>query len=228
MTSFGLLLGVTSVLSGMMCCAGLRCCGGDGRGGGPCVPEDKDFETVRVVVQTDEMLNVSEQGEAVSVQLHLYQLTGARSVRTFDFEAAVGRDDEAAFAGEFLSKDEVTIYPGRDDVFALRPDPAARFILAVAFFRSPLGQDWFRLYELPRDHGQSVCAAEARHQPWPDPCFHVVLEGSRMDGGGSPPDGWDEGAQTVQCPGPPMRAQPRALEEGQRELLSDRKGDRGV
>ena len=198
--------------------------------GPSCEPDDEVFETIRVIVQPDEMLNLNEEGEPLSVQLHVYQLSGDESVEMIDFETVWEKGGEVAFADDFISEEEITVYPGRGDVLELTPDPAARFILAAAIFREPLGQDWFRLYEVPRYHGHSVCAAKKKKQPWPDPCFHIALERSLIDGGHTPPTGWDKDAQTLQCPGAPMRTPPVELKEDdgkkkkkKRKKLKDRK-----
>ena len=198
--------------------------------GPTCNPDDEAFETIRVVIQPDEMLNPDDEGEPLSVQLHVYQLKGDESVEIIDFDTVWEEGGEVAFGDDFISKEEITVYPGKDDVLELTPDPEAKFILAAAIFREPLGQDWFRLYEVPRYHGNDVCAAKVKNQPWPDPCFHVLLERSLLDGGPTPPTGWDTEAQTLQCPGKPSRTPPVEVKDGgkkkkkkKRKKLKDRK-----
>lgn len=176
--------------------------------GPSCKPDEHPMEAIRVVIQPDEMLNPNDEGEPLSVQLHVYQLSGDESVEVIDFETVWEEGGEVAFGDDFISEEEITVYPGKDDVLELTPDPAAKFILAAAIFREPLGQDWFRLYEVPRYHGNDYCAAEVKKKPWPDPCFHVLLERSLLDGGPTPPTGWDAEAQTLQCPGKPSKTPP--------------------
>ncbi|MEM6292930.1 MAG: type VI secretion system lipoprotein TssJ [Myxococcota bacterium] len=187
---------------------GLTGCKNKKNAGPSCTPDDEAFESVRVIIQPDEMLNPNDEGEPLSVQLHVYQLSGDESVDIIDFETVWEKGGEVAFGDDFISEEEITVYPGKNDVLELTPDPAAKFILAAAIFREPLGQDWFRLYEVPRYHGHSVCSAKKKGQPWPDPCFHVALERYLLDGGHTPPSGWDKDAQTLVCPGPPMKTPP--------------------
>lgn len=198
--------------------------------GPSCKPDDHAMESIRVVVQPDEMLNPNDEGEPLSVQLHVYQLRGDESVEVIDFETVWEEGGEVAFGDDFISEEEITVYPGKDDVLELTPDPEAKFVLAAAIFREPLGQDWFRLYEVPRYHGNDYCAAERKKQPWPDPCFHVLLERSLIDGGPTPPTGWDAEAQTLQCPGKPSKTPPVELKDDgkkkkkkKRKKLKDRK-----
>ncbi len=188
-----------------------------------CTPDDEVFESIRVIVQPDELLNPNEEGEPLSVQLHVYQLKGDESIDLIDFETVWEKGGEVAFGDDYISEEEITVYPGRNDLLELTPDPAAKYILAAAIFREPLGQDWFRVYEVPRYHGHSVCAAKTKSKPWPDPCFHVALERYLIDGGHTPPSGWDKDAQTLQCPGPPMKTPPVEVKEEKKKKKKKRK-----
>ncbi len=192
--------------------------------GPSCSPDEEVFESVRVVIQPDEMLNLDDEGEPLSVQLHVYQLSGDESVDVIDFDTVWEQGGEAAFGDDFISEEEITVYPGRNDVLELTPDPAAKFVLAAAIFREPLGQDWFRLYEVPRYHGHSVCSAKRKGTPWPDPCFHVLLERSLLDGGHTPPTGWNADGHAVQCPGAPLTTPPVELkDDGKKKKKKKRK-----
>ena len=181
--------------------------------GPSCKPEEEVFEAIRVVIQPDEMLNLDDEDQPLSVQLHVYQLKGDESVDIIDFETVWEEGGEVAFGDDFISEEEITVYPGKNDLLELTPDPEAKFILAAAIYREPLGQDWFRLYEVPRYHGNDVCSAKVKKQPWPDPCFHVLLERSLLDGGPTPPTGWDTEGHTLQCPGKPSRTPPVELKD---------------
>ena len=198
--------------------------------GPTCNPDEHAFEAIRVVIQPDEMINLDDEGEPLAVQLHIYQLKGDESVEIIDFDTVWQEGGEVAFGDDFISEQQITVYPGKDDVYEVTPDPEAKFILAAAIYREPLGQDWFRLYEIPRYHGNDFCAAQAKKQEWPDPCFLVLLERSLLDGGPTPPTGWDTEAQTLQCPGKPSRTPPVELKDDgkkkkkkKRKKLKDRK-----
>lgn len=192
--------------------------------GPTCKPDEHAFEAIRVVIQPDEMINLDDEGEPLAVQLHVFQLKGDESVEVIDFETVWQEGGEVAFGDDFISAEQITVYPGKDHVLEVTPDPAAKFILAAAIYREPLGQDWFRLYEVPRYHGNDVCTAQAKKQEWPDPCFHVLLERSLLDGGPTPPTGWDTEAQTLQCPGKPSKTPPVELkDDGKKKPKKKRK-----
>ena len=188
-------------------------CKGGGTKAPSCAPDEKVFETIRVVVQPDEMLNLDDEDQPLSVQLHVYQLSGNESLEAIDFETVWEEGGEAAFGDDFIAEEKVTVYPGKNDVIELTPDPAAKYVVAAAIFREPMGQDWFRVYEVPRYHGHDVCAAERKGKPWPDPCFHVLLERSLIDGGPTPPTGWDAEGHALQCPGKPSRTPPVEIKD---------------
>jgi len=202
----------------------------DKKKGPTCNPDDHAFEAIRVVIQADEMLNPDDEGQPLSVQFFVYQLKGDESVEVIDFETVWEDGGEVAFGDDYISEEKITVYPGKGDVIELTPDPEAKFILAAAIYREPLGQDWFRLYEVPRYHGNDVCTAQLKKKEWPDPCFHVLLERSLLDGGPTPPTGWNAEAQTLQCPGKPSRTPPVEIKDDgkkkkkkKRKKLKDRK-----
>ncbi len=192
--------------------------------GPSCKPDEHPMEAIRVVIQPDEMLNPNDEGEPLSVQLHVYQLSGDETIEMIDFEQVWQEGGEAAFADDYLSEEEITVNPGQPDLLELKPEADARFIVAAAIFREPLGQDWFRVWEVPRYHGHSVCAAKKKKKPWPDPCFHVMLERYSIDGGHTPPAGWDAELHELECPGAPMKNPPPEIkDEGKKKKKKKKK-----
>lgn len=194
------------------------------KGPPPCNPDDEAFEKIRVLIQPAEGLNLDEEGNPLSVQFRVYQLSGDETIEMIDFEQVWQEGGEAAFADDYLSEEEITVYPGQPDVLELKPNPDARFIVAAGIFREPLGQDWFRVWEVPQYHGHSVCAAKKKKKPWPDPCFHVMLERYAIDGGHTPPAGWDAELHELECPGAPMKnAPPEIKDEGKKKKKKKKK-----
>ena len=179
-----------------------------------CKPDEENFEVINVFVQPGEQLNPNDDGTPLSVQLFVYQLAGDETLEMIDFETVWKEGGEVAFGDDYLSHEEVTIYPDRPDHIELKPEADVRFIVAAAIFTEPLGQDWFRVWEVPKYHGHSVCNAKKKKKPWPDPCFHVTLERYRIDGGHTPPSGWDETKMgDISCPGAPMKTPPAEVKE---------------
>jgi len=174
--------------------------------GPSCVPEEKKWK-VRVLVQPAESINPDEQGESLATVIRIYQLSGDVALSTLDFRDAWQKGKDA-FGDEFLAEEERTIYPGRPELVELEPDPKATHIVAVAIFREPNGVSWYRTWDVPKYHGDSVCLAERQHKTWEDPCFYLLIDRNTLDGGHTPPPGFDASKAGVQCPGPPLKIKP--------------------
>jgi type VI secretion system VasD/TssJ family lipoprotein len=178
--------------------------------GPTCVPEEKKYK-VRAVVQPTAKVNPDEAGEALPTVVRFYQLSSDEAVPMLDFRETWEKGKDV-FGDSFLAEDERQFYPDKAEVIELEPDEKATHILAVALFRQPAGISWYRVWEVPKYHGESVCLAERQKKTWADPCFYVLLDGSVVDGGHAPPPGWDKTKLAVACPGPPLKVKPPAPE----------------
>lgn len=176
-----------------------------------CVPEEHAKFKVRVVVQPTAALNPDETGAPLPTVLRLYQLSSDEAVPMLDFRETWQKGKEV-FGDSFVAEDERQIYPGKAELIEIEPDPKATHILAVALFREPTGINWYRLWDVPKYHGDSVCLAQKNKKTWADPCFYVLLDGSLVDGGHAPPPGFDKTAIAIECPGPPLKMKPPAPE----------------
>ncbi len=191
-----------------------------------CNPDEENFKAINVLVQPTDNLNPDEDGNPLSVQLRVYQLSGEESLELIDFETVWHKGGQEAFGSDYLGEEEVTIHPGRPHHIELKPNPDAKFVVAAAIFNEPIGQDWFRVWEVPRYHGHSVCNAQKKKKEWPDPCFHVMLDRFSIDGGHTPPAGWDASKMgDIQCPGAPMTTPPPKVseDEGKKKKKKKRK-----
>lgn len=187
--------------------------------GPTCKPEDETFAKVRVVVQPTPEINVDPEGTPRATSLRIYQLKGGRSLDVpLDFQQ-VWQDAASAFGDELLKDEELTIYPGKPDVFEIEPEAEATHFVAVAIFREPVGSAWYAEWQVPQYHGYSVCAAEAKKQTYEDPCFLVFMEGSQIDGDHKPPPGMDAETIPIECPPPPLKVkpQPPAQDDGKKK-----------
>ncbi|MBC8068203.1 MAG: type VI secretion system lipoprotein TssJ [Deltaproteobacteria bacterium] len=184
--------------------------------GPSCNPEDKAKFKVNVLVQPQLNINPDENGEALPTVMRFYQLDSDESLATLDF-ADTWQKGKEVFGDSFLAEDERQIFPGKPETIEIEPDEKTAFILAVALFREPTGINWYRLWEKPKYHGDSVCLAERAHKTWADPCFYIVLDRSVVDGGHTPPPGFDKSKTTLVCPGPPLKVKPPAPETGKKK-----------
>lgn len=168
-----------------------------------CTPEDQTF-AVRVLLQPTDQLNLDDDGEPLPTVVRLYQLKGDMNLQMIDFQQVWQDGGEAAFGDEYISEQQMTVYPGRPEVVEVEPDAQASHLLAVAIFREPMGQSWYRVWAMPKYHGHSVCAAQKQGKTWGDPCFYVLIDRNQVDGGHTAPAGFDREKVTIECPGPPL------------------------
>jgi type VI secretion system protein VasD len=184
--------------------------------GPTCDPEAKNKYKVRVLVQPQANINPDENGEALPTVMRFYQLNSDEAIPTLDF-ADTWQKGKEVFGDSFIAEDERQIFPGKPEEIEIEPDPKAQLILAVALFREPTGINWYRIWETPKYHGDSVCLAERQKKTWADPCFYIVVDRSVVDGGHTPPPGWDKTKTAVACPGPPLKVKPPAPETGKKK-----------
>lgn len=194
--------------------------------GETCKPEDKAFKKVRVVVQSTEEINLDPEGTPRATSLRIYQLKGGRTLDVpLDFRQ-VWQDAKPVFGDELLKEEELTIYPGKTEVFEIKPEAEATHFVATAIFREPVGSAWYSEWETPKFHGDSVCLAEAKKKTYEDPCFLVFMEGSQIDGGHRPPPGMDEKVLAIACPPPPLTVKPAPALDPKEEKKQKRKEKR--
>jgi type VI secretion system protein VasD len=191
--------------------------------GETCKPEEKVYKKVRVVVQSTEEINLDPEGTPRATSLRIYQLKGGRTLDIpLDFRQ-VWQDGKSVFGEELLKEEELTIYPGKTEVFEIEPEDEATHFVAAAIFREPVGSAWYSEWEAPKFHGDSVCLAEAKKQTFEDPCFLVFMEGSQIDGGHKPPPGMDAKTLAIACPPPPLTVKPPPPDDGKKKKKKKKK-----
>jgi len=211
----------TSVLAVLLASVSLAGC--KKKEGETCKPEDKAFKKVRVVVQSTPEINLDPEGTPRATSLRIYQLKGGRTLDIpLDFRQ-VWQDGKAVFGDELLKEEELTIYPGKTEVFEIKPEDEATHFVAAAIFREPVGSAWYSEWETPKFHGDSVCLAEAKKQTYEDPCFLVFMEGSQIDGGHKPPPGMEAKSLAVVCPPPPLTVKPAPPDDGKKKKKKKKK-----
>ncbi len=210
------LVGVITMLGAVGITGGITGCKKKGNEAPSCTPEDHSKFKVRVVVQPTARINPDESGAPLPTVLRLYQLSSDEAVPMLDFRETWQKGKEV-FGDSFIAEEERQIYPDKPELIELEPDPKASHILAVALFREPVGINWYRLWDVPKFHGDSVCLAQTNKKTWADPCFFVLLDGSLVDGGHTPPPGFDKTRITIECPGPPLKVKPPAPEPAKKK-----------
>jgi len=208
----------------------------------PCEPDEHAAKTFRLVVQP-ELMNLDNEGNPRTTIVMLYQLKGGRTLDVMDFDTVFETPTEF-FGDEYLAEKEIPVYTDRPEVIEVEAHPEATHAVAVALFREPAGNTWYREWDVPLFHGHSVCAvkdknaANAAKKPKkqkeplpevPDPCFYLTIEGSVLDGGHTPPSAFDpEKFEALpECPPKPLKVKPKetAPKKKKKKKKRDLKGD---
>jgi type VI secretion system VasD/TssJ family lipoprotein len=193
--------------------AGCRRKGKDDSQEPACDPAKAEW-SLHVVVQPSPSMNLDDQGQPLDTVLRIYELNSDLNTAALDFEEVWSKGG-AVFGDALVNETEVTIFADRDFIHDIKPDPKTTHVLAAAIFRKPVGNTWYRVYKVPTDHGEALCAQPGVEIP--DPCFFVVLDANQVDGGPTPPATFDRSRLTMRCapPGLPKakKAPPKNKDE---------------
>jgi type VI secretion system protein VasD len=166
-----------------------------------CKPEDYTFKEISLYIQAARDLNLDEEGNPLPTVIRIYQLNGDLSTRSLEF-TELWEDHEAALGDEYISDKEIQIYPDSAELIKVTPEAGARYILAFAAFQQPVGNTWFRVYEIPGTYGQQACEYKEEDKDpatLGEPCAYFYLERNQMDGGKNVPPGFDESKVEGTC-----------------------------
>ncbi len=166
-----------------------------------CNPDDYAFEKVAVALQAGTDLNLDEEGNPLPTVVRLYMLSGDLATRSLDFNE-VWEDAKTALGDEYISDKEFELYPDSAELIELPVDPKATHILAVGIFRQPVGNTWYRVYEIPDTYGQQACDMKKQEKDpgtLGQPCFYVMFDRNQVDGGKNVPPGFDKDKLETTC-----------------------------
>jgi type VI secretion system protein VasD len=159
-----------------------------------CNPDDYVFEEIALHVQANQDLNLDEEGNPLPTVVRVYQLNGDLATRSLDF-TELWEDHEAALGDEYISHKEFQIYPDSFETIKITPEDGARYLLAFGAFQQPVGNTWYRVYEIPGSYGQQACEYKDEDKDpasLGEPCVYLYLERNQIDGGRDVPPGFDE------------------------------------
>ena len=165
-----------------------------------CNPDDYVFEEIALHLQAAD-ININDEGEPLPTVVRIYQLNGDLATRNLDFNE-LWEDHETALGDEYISDKEITIFPDSNELIELTPESGAKFILVFAVFNSPVGNTWFRVYEIPSSYGRQACEYEAdKKDPASlgQPCIYFHMDRNQIDGGKNVPPGFDESQVEAVC-----------------------------
>jgi type VI secretion system VasD/TssJ family lipoprotein len=110
-------------------------------------------EPLRVTLTASPHLNPGESGESLATTVRLYQLKDTGKL----IESSLDRildGDRAVLGEDFVSVQEITLYPGERASPAMVRGEGATSLAVVAFFRRPIGPSWRAIKKLPAPDSQ--------------------------------------------------------------------------
>jgi type VI secretion system protein VasD len=112
----------------------------------------------KVKLEATERINPNSAGEALPTVVRLYQLTQIVKVEEADF-AAIWETPKETLADDLVQVQEFTLFPGQTELVDVALAPNARYLVGVAIFRRPTGNQWRSVIPLPAS--ESLCGAYA-------------------------------------------------------------------
>jgi type VI secretion system protein VasD len=195
---FALRLGTLGLALGLAASLSLGACKKKGE---TCKPDEYKFKEVALYIQANRDLNLDEEGNPLPTVIRIYQLNGDLATRSLDF-TELWEDAKTALGDEYISDKEIQIYPDSTELIKITPDPAARYILVFAAFQQPVGNTWFRVYEVPQTYGQQACELKDEDKDpasLGEPCGYFYLERNQIDGGENVPPGFAKDKVETVC-----------------------------
>jgi type VI secretion system protein VasD len=166
-----------------------------------CKPDDYNFKEIALHIQASPDLNLDEEGNPLPTVVRIYQLSGDLATRSLDFNE-LWNDHEAALGDEYISDKEFQIYPDSAELIEMTPEKEARYILVFGVFQQPVGNTWYRVYEIPDTYGKQACELKADEKDpatLGQPCMYLYMERNQIDGGKTIPPGFDKAKVEATC-----------------------------
>lgn len=112
----------------------------------------------KMKLEATERINPNSAGEALPTVVRLYQLSEIVKVEEADF-AAIWEAPKETLGADLVQVQEFTLFPGQTELVDVSLAPNARFIVGVAIFRRPTGNQWRSVIPLPAS--DKLCGAYA-------------------------------------------------------------------
>lgn len=154
-------------------------------GGAPPRPSCAVPEQGRINFISTDRMNPDESGRPLPTVVRLYQLSSLGNLEQASFEQ-IWRSPSDTLADTLLGVEEVTLYPDRTVRWPFERNDEARFLVAVAIVRRPMGESWRSVIQLPLPSTVLACGAAAsddedEEAPASVPIVDVVVDDYRVD-----------------------------------------------
>ncbi|MCA9710051.1 MAG: type VI secretion system lipoprotein TssJ [Myxococcales bacterium] len=162
-----------------------------------CEPSSVDWR-LQLAMQASKTINPTDSGDSLPTVVRVFQLRGELAIDSLEFEKVWEAEEPSALGENFLSMEEVTMFPDQNEVREVPVEDEATHVVAAGLFRNPASTSWFTSYEIPKQHPEVVCAKAPTDKVYPNPCFYMLLDRNMLDGGATPPAGYQKG-KDLQC-----------------------------
>ena len=131
---------------------------------------------ISVGVSASERVNPDEFGQPLPTVVRVFQLKRAARAEEADF-VQLWEQPEEALGEDLILKQQVTVFPGRQERIPMELDPTARYLVGMAVFREPTATQWRTVVPLPASH--KLCATYKEQAP--EPALNFSLDGYRIE-----------------------------------------------
>jgi type VI secretion system protein VasD len=133
-----------------------------------------------VLLTASPRLNPGENGEPLATTVRIYQLKDTAKLVESSLDRLLD-GDRGILADDFVSVQELTLYPGERAAPALVRGESANAIAVVAFFRRPNGPSWRAIRTLPPPNPQHCHGTVATPAALAAAQLKFTLEDSRVE-----------------------------------------------
>ena len=201
---------------------GLASAGGCKQEGPTCEPKSVTWG-LQLALQASDRVNPTDEGESLPTVVRVFQLRGDIAIEDLEFDALWKAEKAEELGESFLTMEELTLFPSQAELRKLPVEAEATHVLAAGFFRKPASDTWYTTYELPTNHGDIVCAKAPTTKQYPEPCFFARLDRNGIEGGATPPAGFEQD-ESLQCA--PLGVVLQPTEQDERSKRKERRKKR--
>lgn len=109
-----------------------------------------------IVFHGSDRQNPDDRGRSLPTVVRVFQLSSIGELERASFQD-LWRTPESSLGETLIGMEEVTVYPERRLSWPFERDDSARFLVAMAVVRRPIGESWRSIIELPTPSSVTSC-----------------------------------------------------------------------
>jgi type VI secretion system VasD/TssJ family lipoprotein len=137
-------------------------------------------EPIRMYLTASPRLNPGENGESLATTVRIYQLKDTGKLVESSLDRILD-GDRTVLGEDFVSSQEITLYPGERAAPAMVRGEGAAYLAVVAMYRRPVGPSWRAIRKLPPPDSQHCHGTVATPAAVAASQLKFTLEDSRVD-----------------------------------------------